>query len=192
MTAVTDSYSESNYSLDLYLSSSEKQGVGQSFAGDGSSLVKATFYMKKFGSPTGNMTANMYVHSGTFGTSSVPTGTALATSTAIDVSTLTASFALTDFTFDGSVQMANGTKYVITVEYSGGNLFNDLAVGVDSSSPTHGGNNANLVSGSWSAAAGVDVCFYVYGLTAISAQAAQKLLGQRDGRGRSGTLRRRR
>jgi hypothetical protein len=56
-------------------------GVSQSFICDriGSKLKEAYFYIGRVGAPTGNLTAKLYAHSGTFGTTSLP-GTLLATS----------------------------------------------------------------------------------------------------------------
>jgi hypothetical protein len=168
--AVCDSYSESNRSFDQILTGTEFAGGrpnwGQSFTGNGAVLDKATFYLKKVGSPTGNATAIIYAHSGTFGTSSVGTGSALATSATLDVSTLTTSYALKDFTFSGGnkITLTNGTNYVVVVNYAGGDGFsNYVHVGVDNSSSSHGGNQVERTgAGVWTANSSNDACFYVY------------------------------
>jgi hypothetical protein len=114
------------------------------------------------GAPTGNATAVLYAHSGTFGTSSVPTGAALATSKSFDVSQLeTTNYALIDFEFDDQFALVAATNYVIAIEYTGGDVSNYVDVGGDSSAPSHGGNESAL-NGSWAAASGIDLCFYVY------------------------------
>jgi hypothetical protein len=166
--AVVDSYSESHYVSSTHdLNSANLFGVGQSFTGDGQTLDTAQFYCKKTGSPTGNAVAKVYAHSGTFGTSSIPTGSALAASANFDVSTLTGSMALTTFSFSGGnrISLTNGTKYVVTIEYTGGNSSNNVNVGFDSNSPTHGGNDAYSYDlSAWTAQSAWDVIFYVYGV----------------------------
>lgn len=155
-------YSESNQDAanSLY---SALPGTGQSFTGAGTPLVSAKFFLKKTGTPTGYAVAKVYAHSGTFGTSSIPTGAALATSTLLDVSTLTTSYALTELKFNdsNSITLSNGTNYVITIEYSGGNVSNTLDVGRDGSSPTASGNSSTYNGSTWTAVSTSDLCGYV-------------------------------
>jgi hypothetical protein len=167
-TSVLDSYSESNRSSDIYLSSTEKLAVSQSFtAGATLNIGKIKLYLKKIGSPTGNITVKIFAHSGTYGTNSVPTGAALATSDVVSISSLTTSYQLIDFFFNGvnQISLTNTTQYVLVVYYSGGDISNDLYLGTDSSTPSHGGNWATSTDGTtFSADSNRDVCFYVYGL----------------------------
>ncbi len=163
--AIDDSYSESFSPTSFQLNSGgATQGIGQSFTGDGNALNSAKFYIKKFGSPTGNAVVKVYTHSGTFGTSSVPTGAALATSANFDVSTLTTSFQLISFSFSGGnkIALTNGTKYVVTIEYSGGDGSNALIVGADGTTLGHAGNKVGYNGSSWAAQSTFDVPFYVY------------------------------
>lgn len=166
-----DSYSETN--TDQY------GGVSDPYVGDGQSftcsvtgyyITSAKFYLYKNGSPTGNVYAKLYTHSGTYGTSSVGTGAALATSDPIDVSTLgsgVGNVALKTFTFSGAnlYTMSNGTRYFISVEYTGGDGSNSVSSGHDNSASSHGGNRAywEPVIPGWSAVSTQDVSFYVYG-----------------------------
>ncbi len=159
---VTDSYSETGQDSDEQLYSGGNTAVGQSITGDGRALMSATFYLRKVGSPTGDMVAKLYAHSGTFGTSSVPDGDPLATSAVIAASRLGVSYALTTFVFDGSVSLDSGVYYVIVLEYAHGDASNRVEAGYDASAPSHGGNKSDY-SGSWAAAAGEDLCFYVRG-----------------------------
>jgi hypothetical protein len=96
-----------------------------------------------------------------FGTSSVPTGTALATSKAIDVSTLQTSLTDEKIDFDDSefYTLANGTKYCIAIEFTGGDAGNYIEVGYDQGG-SHGGNKSTY-TGSWAADATDDLYFYV-------------------------------
>jgi hypothetical protein len=164
--AVVDSYSESNQNSQYSMYTTSNNGLGQSFTGDGSYLTKATFYAKKHGAPPSTIVAKLYTHSGTFGTNSVPTGAALATSDTVTANNLTTSFALVDFNFDGTYQLVANTKYVISFEYSAGDINNQVQTGIDSTSPTHAGNLTYLSSGTW-AADTTDLIFYVYGTTPV-------------------------
>lgn len=170
--SVIDSYAEANRSTDINMyAANQAAKVAQSFTGNGSILGKATFYLKKAGSPTGNATAKIYAHSGTFGSTSVPTGAALATSDNFDVSTLTGSSQLIDFTFSGAnkIALSNGTRYCVAIEHATGDASNRVQLAVDDSSPTHGGNIAFDDAGTWVALADTDMCFYVYTAPATAA-----------------------
>jgi len=165
---VVDSYSESNQSGYIQLTNgSLYTSAGQSFTGNGETLASCKFFIKKTGLPTGsNLYAYIYAHSGTFGTSSVPSGfSTLAYSDAFDVSTLTTSYQLTTFTFSGANQiaLAGGTKYIVALSTSGWAAGKSVEVGIDDTSPSHAGNacryNGNTEA--FSALSGSDVCFYV-------------------------------
>jgi hypothetical protein len=155
-------YSESNYDSDQALND-VVGAVSQSFVGVAAVMHTAKFYLKKFGSPTGNMVARLYAHSGVLGTSSVPTGVPLATSTPIAVSTLTTSYQLIEFIFPWDYALT-ATNWCIVLEYTSGDASNYVLVGYDVSSAGHAGNKATY-SGIWIAQATHDVCFYVYNFT---------------------------
>ena len=163
-----DSYSESNQNDTAYLYAGYRTDYGQSFTSNGSALTTAKFYLKKSGSPTGNITFRVYAHSGTYGTSSLPTGPILDITGNLDSSTLTTSFALYELTFANNYQTNSG-YYVVTVHYAGGDVDNKVIIGQDSSSPTHGGNVSYLPDGgSWTATNAYDNIFYIYGDTISS------------------------
>lgn len=172
------SYSEANQNVNGNISSGDATAVGQSFAGNGDNLDSCKFYIKRNGSPTGNAVAKLYAHSGTFGTSSVPTGSALDTSTtSFNVATLTTSFQLITFNFAGTYNLINGTNYVIVLEYSGGDTSNRVIAGKDSTSPTDPGNASYFQTGTWNLEGSpIDLCFYVYGNTPSSASRAMSTL----------------
>lgn len=159
---IEDSYSETNFDSDLNVFTVARTGVGQSFtASYNGSLTISRWYLIKTGAPTGNAVSKLYAHSGTYGTSSVPTGAALATSDNFNVATLSAAVhTLVPFTFSTPVSLVSGTNYVITVEYTGGDASNFIGVGSDNSSPTHGGNASSL-NVTWLALATRDCNFYV-------------------------------
>lgn len=158
------SYSESNNQVgeEAYLCSVYATESGQSFSSGGGVLDSAKFYLHKTGSPTGNATAKVYAHTGTYGTSSLPTGSVLATSDTFDVSTLTASNQLITFSFSGANRITLASSYYfVVVSYSGGDADNIVHPGRDASSPTHDGNAADDYGG-WTATATHDQIFYVY------------------------------
>lgn len=167
-----DSYSETNTSSNIAIDSSYTDGprAGQSFAVGASSmkLTSAKFYFRYgAGSPTGNIVATLYAHTGTYGVNGVPTGSILATSDPIPANTIPAGNALYEFAFSGANQytLAANTKYCIVLDgIAVGNTSNYLSYGVDTTSPTHGGNFLGEGSpGSWGAFASIDMPFYVYG-----------------------------
>ena len=140
-------------------------GQAQSFANGSTKLnvVRVFANLKKNNSPTGNIVAKIYAHSGSYGSSSVPTGAALATSESVDVSTLTGGYAPIEFIFSTGVVLAASTNYVVAFEYSGGDASNYVQLEGLASSGTHGGNRSDLISSSWSATAGDDLNFSVIG-----------------------------
>ena len=161
-TTLVDSYSESNWNAIGTWGPGATTGSGESFTAIGGTLDSAKFYLRAHGSPTGMAYAKLYAHSGTYGVSSLPTGSPLAISQGVDVSTLSSSFALVVFQFDNSVTLTNGTAYCIVVEHTGTSSTSYLESGYDSSGGHPGGNAMyRWGTGSWNVDSGDDV-FYVY------------------------------
>lgn len=164
MAILVDSYSESNFNVNSGINSVNVSAVGQSFTGDGTYLSSAKLYLNTAGFLSDNYAyAKIYAHSGVYGTSSVPTGSPLATSLPFSVLSLTYENTLYDFTFVGvnKIKLENGTKYVLAINYDFDTFLNVVGVGGDSTSPTHSGNKCSY-DGSWSAVSTTDLCFYVY------------------------------
>ena len=166
--AKIDGYSEANVDDYHDLANDNYVSCGQSFHGVTDKLVSCKFHIKKSGSPTGNSVAKLYLetHATAFGTDSVHTGAALATSNTFDVSTLTTTSQLIEFTFSSPYQMSSGVDYVIVIEPTGANWSFAGATGYvkvskDGSSPTHPGNAER----SGVSRSGEDTIFYVYGQT---------------------------
>jgi len=165
---VVDSYPESNQSTGWQMSTAGMDSVGQCFTGTGYGLGSVKFYLKRTGTPTCSLVAKVYAISGSYGTTGLPTGTALATSTPINVDTIpTTGLSLIDFAFTGvnQINLAPSTYYVATVEVSSGSLdgSNYIDVGTDNTAPIHTGNPVyKLWGGSWAYGGGIDVVFYVY------------------------------
>lgn len=164
MAYVVDSYVEANQNFQNKLQSAGITEVAQSFTANGDAISSVKFYIRKLGSPTGNATAKIYFHTGTFGSGGKPDGTPaiVTSSTSFDVSTLTGSFQLIEFTFATPIPLKNGNKYCIALAYSGGDASNAVEYGFDDTSPTHGGNIAELSAGTWTGFASTDLIFYAY------------------------------
>ncbi len=152
---------ETNTASFSFVSSAGATAVAQSFTGITGALNSCLFYIKKQNTPTGSVYAKLYDHSGTFGSTSVPTGAALATSDAFDISTLDGTNAKwIQFNFSTPYTLSAATKYCIAIEFTGGDGTNRLQVGYEGAG-THGGNFSSY-SGSWAATAAADVDFAVF------------------------------
>lgn len=139
-------------------------GQSQSFANGANAqyLTRVRARMKKTGSPTGNLTAVLYAHSGTFGASSIPTGAALATSVNFDVATLTTAYLEYEIAFTTQYEMAASTNYVIALEHVAIDGSNYVQIQGLATTGTHAGNRAQLVTTTWTPTAGDDLYFKVY------------------------------
>lgn len=160
-----DNYPSSNNSTSTQFGSGANKFVGQSFTPSvGKRLSRVGFYLRKAGSPTGTMVAKLYAHTGTYGTSSLPTGTVLATSNEWDVSLGTAGFSMVYFDFSTPVDLTAGTQYVVGLETSSGDgVTNYIDLSLDSTSPTHGGNTIGSTDlATYTAYSAYDTIFYSY------------------------------
>ena len=105
--------------------------AGQSFTNTSTvTLDSSVFYLRKFGSPTGNITARIYDHTGTYGTNSLPTGSPLATSDTVSAATIATTRTLHTFTFSGAnrIILSANTKYCTVISYSSGTAVNYIEV----------------------------------------------------------------
>lgn len=165
-----DSYAFSNNSGGTALLNTFRTQVAQSFTGNGSTVNNIQIPMYKTGSPTGNMVMYLYAHSGTFGSGGVPTGAALATSSSIAVSTIVSTDfnnpSTITFTFPTPYSTTSGTKYFWALEHTTGTSGNTVGVSNDPNAPTHGGNYAEYLSGTWTADNTIDCLFIVNTATA--------------------------
>lgn len=121
-------------------------GQAQSFlVGANSVLATRAFFNLKIGagSPTGNMVAKIYAHSGTFGTSSVITGAALAISAPVDSSKLTSSYQPIEFGFTTQALLTAATHYVVSIEHPDGGSSDYVHVEGDATG-THAGNKSTI------------------------------------------------
>jgi len=167
--STVDSYPPSNIDADSDLSSASNDiYLYQSFTGGDYFLKFIDVYLKKVSTPTGNITAYLYAetHATAFGTDSKPTGDPLATSLTISASSLSTSYGIESFQFNDNYKMSSGTKYCLVISYPGdGNTTHKVAIGSDTSSPSHSGNSGYGVStgGGWNATPAKDLIFEVMG-----------------------------
>ncbi len=167
MATLIHSYSESNadYNSPIYSSAANIQ-CGQSFSNPNSiTLDSCKFYLNKEGSPPGNIVAKLYAHTGTFGSTGVPTGSALATSDAVSASSLGTSSSLITFSFSGAnrITLDASTNYVILLEYSSGNASNLVNVRICTGTHTDAGNRVYSSNGTSWTYNEYDCAFYIYG-----------------------------
>ncbi len=173
-TVVADSYASSSGSITArYLYTGNYIYIGQSFKPISSgNIATAGLYLKKTGSPTGNLVLYVYAHTGTYGSGGKPTGAILATSSVLDVSTLTTGYVLKTFTFTGAnaIALTAGTPYFIIAYWSGGNSSNHVDIAGDTSTPASPalGNSANSNNGtSWTNPSVLD-CGFTASITVSS------------------------
>ena len=149
----------------LAVGASYKTKVGQAITASGTELCSTKFKLKSNGIITGNAVVKVYAITGSYGTTAVPTGSALYTSNPIDVSvvdSVTANFFT--FRFPTTCAVTNGTHYFISLEYAGGDGSNYLLIDIDNSTVSHSGNAAYYTS-SWTAVASWDCHFVATGKT---------------------------
>lgn len=163
MSKITDLYLEGEGDTAVKLDAADYVGIGQAFLGDGGVLASCKFYGIKTGTPAENVVAKVYAHTGTWGTSGKPNGSALATSANVAGTAFPEANGLVAFTFSGAnkITLAKGTHYVLTCEYASGTGTDYISILTDHSSPYHDGNGCTLVSTTWTQSAD-DTCFYVY------------------------------
>lgn len=113
--SLIDTFALANGDQNIRLSSGDNQGIAQSFTGNGAKITRCVVNMRAFGTITGNIFAKIYAITGTSGSSAIPTGSALATSDAIDVSTIASGVNQNySFNFSGAnqFQTVNGLSLI--------------------------------------------------------------------------------
>jgi hypothetical protein len=148
---IIDSYALANQNNEFPVYAT-LSSVGQTISVSKTSVINtASFIAKIVGTVTGNVTASIYAITGSFGSTAVPTGSALATSDNINITSISTSYQTVTFTFSGAnkITLTSGTNYALVVNYSGGSAGNVLELGVNTSAPTADGNFVFYSSGSW-------------------------------------------
>jgi hypothetical protein len=126
-------------------------------------LYSVKLWLKKVGTPTGNLTASIYTNTGSFpgSPSSLVSNGA---SSAVAASTLSTSYGWTEFLFPVRPVVSSGTQYHIVLSTAdSASASNYVVWGVDTSSPSYsgGGLKADL-AGTWTATPVADACFEVW------------------------------
>ena len=145
-------YAEANADQYNYVSAGDNIAIGQSFRATGNILTEATFYARVNGTPPGDCIAALYGHTGTFGTTGLPSGSILAQSNPVAASSFpgTPGGPVT-FTFTGANQytLVSGSVYVIALYYNSGSTTNHLGVEVQIAGGTHPGRCYYLKGSTW-------------------------------------------
>jgi len=169
MSVICDSYFDESYDTVGWLFyAGSWLGLGQSFSGNGGKLETAQFYMMHSNNATGNAYAYIWNIMWTFGSSAVPLygSDPIATSDAVDVTTIADARELVTFTFSGANQIILGatTKYCLTIAVETESVHPDyLYIYGHHIDPTHPGNQCSRSVGfPWGYDANKDMLFYVY------------------------------
>jgi hypothetical protein len=159
---VIDVYPENYYSWGVGLDGYNITRVGQSFtASSGIELKSAKFYLLKVGSPSGNIYAKLYTHTGSYGYSSTDYGELSASDPVPANSISSTTRQLITFSFPTPYTLTNGTHYVIGLEWSNIDGSASISVGTDDSFPTHSGNECYVSEGVRYSTQYSDLIFYV-------------------------------
>lgn len=129
-------------------------------------LDKVIVSLKRVGSPGGNMYARIYAHTGTFGVSSLPTGSVLATSDAISTNSISTSAQSVTFNFSSTnrITLYESTYYVIELTSNNGDASNYIGVGaVISGSASGNMNGYDSDGGRYNVISSYDMVYEIYG-----------------------------
>jgi len=140
------------------------QLVGQSFeVATSGKLKELLIAIKSNGTISGSFTFAIYAHSGTYGSSSIPSGSALATSDSFNTSGVSSSYASKTIVFSGANQiiMTSGERYVFVCTYSNTSWPNALLM--QNKTPSFYSGNQSYNSGGWNALSGYDMAFDLQG-----------------------------
>ncbi len=182
------SYGEVNATnISQMYSGNSISGKGQSFTGNGAALDSVVLYLSKIGAPTGTITVNIYAGTGS---PVAPTGSILATSNTINVSSLSSTTTqAVNFMFIGAnkITLTNASIYVATVIYSGGDA-NNLVRVQSITSGTGTGNDCSYNGSVWTGTAQGDLAYDIFTtltsetLNSVSVTTANKTLQFKAGK----------
>jgi hypothetical protein len=126
-------------------------------------LVNVSFSLNKTGSPVGNLTAEVFALTGTYGTSGKPTGASLENSSKLLMASLNATSVFYNFTFAGSTRLEPGTAYCVEVLALDATTLADAnSVSVAIAADSYGGNSFQYKNGAVTTVA-TDTLFVAYG-----------------------------
>lgn len=165
MPNIIDSYTGATTDNNIMFYNGGVSEDGQSFSCGGNyTLDSCVFKISKSGTPTGNYYAQLYSHTGAYGSTGDP-DTLLATSEALDAANLSTTPTDKTFAFSGANRVSmSATYYYIVVKYLGGDASNMVMVRDCYATHTHSGCEAYKVGGgAWSNSTAADIYFIVYG-----------------------------
>ena len=144
---------------------------GQSFnvATNSYTLDSIAFRLLRVGNPTGTCHVDVYAHAGTYGTSSVGTGSPLAASDTIALSSISTSLTTYTFTFTGTnkIALAAGTNYVFVVAGTANNASNYIRTRIDTATLDHSGNYTFKYSSTWGYQSTSEISYFVVNGTVL-------------------------
>jgi len=158
-----DTYAVGNQDAGISMYNDNNEQVGFALAYTGEAIQSVQFYLKKTGSPAGDIKAKIFASTGSVGSTAKPTGSMLAESVSLSPSVLTGSYVMTELTFEGPYTTSSA-DYCVLIEYSGGDASNYIEVGTDSSTPSHGSNTfaTDAKDSGWAEDATQDLIFDIY------------------------------
>jgi len=138
-------------------------------------LSKVVLRLRKVGSPTGNLWAEIHsTQGGTSGTKNTSTGIVGQATDDKDVSTLTTAFVDTSLTFNGTKPSltANETYYIVIYGSFTVSTTNFVEVGTDLSSPSYEDGQYWEIDGSlnWTGRSGFDIVFEIWATGATATE----------------------
>lgn len=157
--------SNANGTQSLYSDHTQKRR-GQLFELTSRASISAiAFDLQKTGSPTGPVTAELFASAD----GSLPSGAVLGSGT-VEASALSTAvgvapaLAFTEVALSSPVIVAAGW-YAATARFGGGDINNRIAIGIDSSAPTHGGHGVQqaLADDAWTTSTTLDRTFRITG-----------------------------
>lgn len=127
-------------------------------------LTQVSFKLNKTGSPVGNLTAQLFALTGTYGASGKPTGSVIETSGKLAMATLSATSTWYNFTFAGTTRIEADTTYCVALVASEATTLNStFYVSVVMSTNVYSGNSFAYTTSAYTTSTS-DVAFSVYGL----------------------------
>lgn len=143
------------------------QLMGQSFQVQNScNLDNLIIDVKKVGTISGSFQFEIYAMTGTYGSTSKPTGSPIATSDSISTAGITTSYATITAYFTGAnaIAMTTGQQYVLVCNYAATAYPNALLF--KNKTPSfHGGNQSYKTGGAWTELGSYDIIFDLEGVS---------------------------
>jgi len=159
---------------DLYSTDTSVFGYGQGFTGNGGKITEAKFrlYANEVGFWSGGtMWAEIYAHSGTWGSNGVPTGNPLAVSDIIQLQELGDFDDWISFMFSGNNQFQTvaGQKYFVVFNHDNSGFYVGPSVGITDNSAAFNGGTAVILKyiTGWQLTVSYRILFQIFGTSPI-------------------------